>query len=80
MTYYHGRDNAPFIVTGFNLWNFRRSQCVGLVDFVLQQLWGMTRQQPVSAAVAPEDAKLAGGRLTPPRGRAAPAASPGVDR
>ena len=48
MTYYHGLDNAPFIVTGFNIWNFRRAQCAALVDFVLQQLWGLTRVSPVA--------------------------------
>ena len=81
MTYYHGGgDNPPFVHTGFNLWNFRRSQCLGLVDFVLQQLWGMARQQPVSAAVAPESTMPQVGRLTPPRERTAPAAAPGAAR
>ncbi len=55
MTYYHGDDNAPFIVTGFNLWNFRRSDCVALVDFVLQQLWGLSRQAPVAGRVETRD-------------------------
>jgi hypothetical protein len=80
MTCYHGIDNAPFVVTGFNLWNFRRTQCAQLVDFVLQQLWGMTRQPPVPVAVAPESTMPPAGRLTPPRERAAPAAAPGVAR
>lgn len=43
MTCYHGSENAPLIFTGFNLWNFRRTECFQLVDFVLQQLWGLTR-------------------------------------
>jgi hypothetical protein len=80
MTYYHGADNAPLVHTGFNIWNFRRSQCVELVDFVLQQLWGLSRQQPVSVAVAPESTMPPAGRLTPPRERAAPSAAPGVAR
>jgi hypothetical protein len=79
MTCYHGADNAPFIVTGFNLWNFRRSQCVGLVDFVLQQLWGMSRQQPVAAAVAPGSTMPPVAKLAP-RERTARAAAPGTAR
>ncbi len=70
MTYYHdGGDNAPFMLTGFNLWNFRRSQCVELVDFVLQQLWGMTREAPAPgpAALAPANPLPPAGRLTRPR-------------
>jgi hypothetical protein len=67
MTYYHnGADNPPFITTGFSLWNFRRAQCLGLVDFVLQQLWGMTRQSAVTA-VAPTV-----GRPAQPRGETDP--------
>jgi len=52
MTHYHGGDNEQFIVTGFNLWNFRRSNCVGLADFVLQQLWGLSRGASGPAATA----------------------------
>lgn len=43
MTYYHGRENQPFVFSGFNFWYWRRAQCIGLVDWVLQQVWGMTR-------------------------------------
>jgi hypothetical protein len=43
MTYYHGSENAPLVFTGFNLWNFRRAECIQLVDFVLQQVWGLSR-------------------------------------
>jgi hypothetical protein len=64
MTYYHGQENAPFAHTGFSLWSYRRAHCAALVDFVLQQLWGMTRQGPVAAPVE-VDARRAG----PPAGR-----------
>jgi hypothetical protein len=37
----------PLVFSGFPLWFFRRSQQIPVVDFVLQQLWGYTRQ-PVS--------------------------------
>ena len=69
MTYYHGHDNAPFVVTGFSLWNFRRSDCVALVDLVLQQLWGMTRTTSASpsAVVAPANTRQPAGRHAPPR-------------
>jgi len=65
MTYYHGAENAPFVITGFNLWNFRRSDCVALVDFVLQQLWGLPRSAPVAGpvVVTDVDARRPNGRL-----------------
>jgi len=39
MTRYHGLNNTEFLLTGFNLWNFKRIHCKALVDFVLQQMW-----------------------------------------
>jgi hypothetical protein len=44
MTLYHGPDNQGFVFSGFPIWYFRRSQSIPLVDFVLQRVWGMTRQ------------------------------------
>ncbi len=40
MTYYHG-PSVPqgFVFTGFNVWNFQRTQCRELVDFVLRRIW-----------------------------------------
>jgi hypothetical protein len=73
MTRYHGGDNQEFLLTGFNIWNFRRSQCKALVDFVLQQLWQVYPAAPASASL---------GRPVPPgvrfpgRGRSAPALIP----
>jgi hypothetical protein len=43
MTYYHGGDNAPVLFTGFDIWHYRRQDCLGLVNFVLGQLWGLPR-------------------------------------
>lgn len=43
MTYYHGRENQPFVFSGFNFWYWRRTQCIQLVDWVLQNVWGLTR-------------------------------------
>jgi hypothetical protein len=78
MTVYHGQDNAQFIMTGFNIWNFRRSDCVALVDFVLQQMWGLTRGVPAPAAIeaGSADAPQPVGRLAKPReGRASAGAA-----
>ena len=43
MTYYHGHDNQPLVFSGFNFWYWRRSQCIQLVDWVLQSVWGIAR-------------------------------------
>lgn len=43
MTYYHGIAGPPFVFTGFSLWDWTKSDCVGLVDFVLNDIWGMHR-------------------------------------
>jgi hypothetical protein len=50
MTVYHGRDNTRLIMSGFNLWSFRKSQLIQLVDAVLQGMWGMTPRAPATAA------------------------------
>ncbi len=43
MTYYHGRENQPMVFSGFNFWFWRRTQCIELVDWVLQSVWGLPR-------------------------------------
>jgi hypothetical protein len=69
MTWYHGQDNPPFLMTGFNIWNFRRQHCAQLVDFVLQQLWGLTREAPVQGPIDVVDRRvqIPTGKLAPPR-------------
>jgi hypothetical protein len=52
MTYYHGRDNAPFVYTGFEPWDFTRADCQALVDFVLGDIWKLAKTQGASAARA----------------------------
>ncbi len=52
MLYYHGRDNAPFVFSGFDLWSWSRSDAQGLVDFVLGDIWGMARSGPRAAGGA----------------------------
>ena len=44
MTLYHGRDNATFVFSGFPPWYFQRAQLIQLVDFVLQNVWGLSRK------------------------------------
>jgi len=36
-------DPAKFVYAGFPLWYFSRPQQIALVDFVLQDIWGLTR-------------------------------------
>jgi hypothetical protein len=65
MTVYHGAEGGQCIWTGFDLWSFQRSQCIELVDGVLQGIWGLPRD-PVARGPAGTPA-LAGG--TAPRTR-----------
>src|SRR5262245_38227499 len=54
MTVYHGADGGQCIWTGFDLWSFQRSQCMALVDAVLQGVWGLSRAPvPRTPAGAP---------------------------
>jgi len=46
MLYYHGRDNVPFVYTGFEPWDYTRDDCQGLVDFVLHDIWGLAKSAP----------------------------------
>src|SRR5262249_28135759 len=53
MTYYHGFESGPVVFSGFPIWHFQRAQCQGLVDFVLQDIWGLPKQGPVILMNAP---------------------------
>jgi hypothetical protein len=44
MTYYRGSESGTVVLSGFPLWYFQRSQGIEVADFVLQRLWGLTRQ------------------------------------
>jgi hypothetical protein len=50
MTYYHGRDCGPVVFSGFDIWHWRKQDCVQLVDTVLHDLWGLSRTAQVSVA------------------------------
>jgi hypothetical protein len=48
MTYYHGSQSAPLVFSGFPVWYFQRQQCQALTDFVLQDVWGLSKQPTVA--------------------------------
>jgi len=71
MTYYHGRENQPMVFSGFNIWYWQRSHCIALVDWVLQQVWGLTRdldapRERTVGARAPVAANRAAGNAARP--------------
>jgi hypothetical protein len=53
MTYYHGSQANQFVFSGFAPWSYARQDCIQLVDFVLQDLWGMTRESIDRGSIAP---------------------------
>jgi hypothetical protein len=50
MTYYHGPDSGGLLFSGFDLWTFTRPDLITLADFVLQQVWGLSRD-PVARSI-----------------------------
>lgn len=44
MTYYHGFECGSVVFSGFPIWLFQRTQVATLVDFVLQDIWGLRRE------------------------------------
>ena len=75
------REPARFVFSGFPLWFFSRPQQIALVDFVLQDIWGLTRE-PVSRDPARYRLRAANAadpqRLAPQAAR--PLRSPGARR
>ena len=63
MTWYHGAEANRFVFTGFAPWSFHRDDMIGLVDFVLQDIWGLTRE-PINRSAVPAPAQPA--RSAPP--------------
>jgi len=53
MTYYHGGEANQFVFTGFAPWNYARQDCIALVDFVLQDIWGLSRDNIDRGSFAP---------------------------
>ncbi len=63
MTYYHptrrggpdatvGGIRGSVMTSGFAPWDFTRESCIQLVDFVLHDVWGMTRNASVARQMA----------------------------
>ncbi len=50
MTYYHGFESGPVVFSGFPVWYFRRDQCQRLMDFVLQDVWGLDKHGAAASA------------------------------
>ncbi len=53
MTYYHGNQANQFVFSGFAPWNYVRQDCIGLIDFVFQDIWGLSRQPVDRGSIAP---------------------------
>jgi hypothetical protein len=53
MTYYHGNTAHQFVFTGFSIWSYARQDCMGLVDFVLQDLWHLPRTAIDRGSITP---------------------------
>lgn len=60
------------ILTGFDIWSFRKTQCRAILDFVLQRLWGITPTAPNLAAGAQPGGDLHGRMVSSPMIEAAP--------
>jgi hypothetical protein len=43
MTYYHGSEGGPVVFSGFPIWFFQRQQGADLTDFVLRDIWGLSK-------------------------------------
>lgn len=43
MTYYHGFETPQMVFSGFPLWFFQKTQARALGDFVLRDIFGLTR-------------------------------------
>jgi hypothetical protein len=54
MTYYHGSTAHQFVFSGFPIWSYARQDCMQLVDFVLQDIWDLTRDESIDrGTIAP---------------------------
>jgi len=56
MTVYRGSECGQVVMTGVDIWGWSRSSCVGLVDGVLQGIWGLHRD-PGAPRVASADVR-----------------------
>jgi len=72
MTWYHDVASPEFIFSGFPIWSWRRTDVQQLVDFVLQQIWHLSKSSSSPAVASRPNAN--------PAGRTAPPSSPAAGR
>ncbi len=73
MTYYHGFETPQVVFCGFPMWQFQRGQVERLADFVLRDIFGLTRSLAPAAPVRATAALPSAGRTgTVTRPAAAP--------
>jgi hypothetical protein len=72
MTWYHGGAAQQFVFSGFAPWDLARTDAITLVDFVLQDIWGMSRANIDRGMVAGDAAMMRGSaaRIVTPAQRA----------
>jgi hypothetical protein len=72
MTWYHGVSSPEFVFSGFPVWVWRRSDCQQLVDFVMQQIWHISKSTSPATAASRQFAN--------PFSRSAPPTAPAAGR
>ncbi len=58
MTSYRGAESGHVMFTGFELWNYRRTDVQALVDAILTDVWGLAPHAPLTHALSPSTAPL----------------------
>ena len=53
MSYYHGNEANQFVFSGFAPWGYARQDCMALIDFVLQDIWGLSRESIDRGSISP---------------------------
>jgi hypothetical protein len=72
MTYYHGVSAPQFVHSGFDLWTWSRQDIVRLTDFVLIDIWGLTKNVPALAVTRPSATSSQPAPVPSRRGNALP--------
>jgi hypothetical protein len=77
MTYYHGVLAPQFLISGFDLWTWSRQDIVKLTDFVLQDIWGLTKTVPAPVVARPAANTAQSAPVPARRGNALPVVGSG---
>jgi len=62
MTVYRGSECGQVVMTGVDIWGWSRSSCVGLVEGVLQGIWGLQRDPGAPRVASTEVLQESAGR------------------